>query len=754
MSGIILWSFRISIFVGFLCLYVKTLYASVPPGDSGEIILVAHHLGVAHPPGYPTFTLLSHISINVLGHFFPDSSVAWRVNAFNALCGALAALGLFEAALAITKSPLAAMYAGAMWAASPIVWQYAITAEVFSLNNLFATWLIVFALWFDDHPSQRRLLASAFVSGLAMTNQHTIALFQIPLIAWAGWRAFRTGILSVKLVLQAAAAYVAGLLPYAYLVAASFRKPSFTWGDSRTLPGFVRHVLRQEYGTFDLAPYQPDETVLGRIGTGVAKYIGEFATNESLPVVGLILSVAGLLVLWRLRKDAPQEAVNTVSTSPRRDDAERKKPALKKVQPRKTPLVADRWSIGPMLCASWVFYTVFFHWRANLSLENNLYRGVSMRFWQQPNVILFLSQAVGLHFAVHRLFSKAGASSAKMILSLVVIAAISWQIQRSFAALDESRNSFTEMFGRAILRPLPPNSILLTKGDLMVNSARYVLGSEGFQAGNVTIIDQEMFTYPWYLEMHGDEWRSRGIVFPGTHYHVRGKGHFNMKTFLDANYEKFKIFIAGGWKDGDPSPEPSYFLLPHGLTWRVIRDFEKIQASKNYKDRFFSWCAVGWNALPRPDELPDVIHKYTPESWEAVIHNDILESHVRWSVHFLTELVQHPEWTGTEIDAWLHSTVRIYEFYEKNASPEIDIAFIFRNRGVAYLEGFKRHPSNANLAISGSQDYKEFIKRAQLSLKRMRNPAERKETEESIEVVKVAITQIDAHLEKTRRHPV
>ena len=45
-----------------------------------------------------------------------------------------------------------------------------------------------------------------------------------------------------------------GLVPYVYLpLSASLRSGRWTWGDQTTLAGFIKHFLRQEYGTFDLA---------------------------------------------------------------------------------------------------------------------------------------------------------------------------------------------------------------------------------------------------------------------------------------------------------------------------------------------------------------------------------------------------------------------------------------------------------------------------------------------------------------------
>src|SRR6476469_318386 len=68
-----------------LFLYSSTLAPTVTLVDSGELIVAAHSLGVAHPPGFPFYLMLAHLVSLV-----PVGNVATRVNFASALFAALA----------------------------------------------------------------------------------------------------------------------------------------------------------------------------------------------------------------------------------------------------------------------------------------------------------------------------------------------------------------------------------------------------------------------------------------------------------------------------------------------------------------------------------------------------------------------------------------------------------------------------------------------------------------------------------------
>ena len=144
-------------------------------GDGGELITAAVTLGVPHPPGYPTYVLLGKLI-----SFLPIEPVAYRFHLFSALCTAGAA-GLITATVlklssesAKSSSPLLASVPGLLFAFSPLVWQQAVVAEVYSLNLL----MVAAFLW--ALLGEQNSLFIGYLLGLSFTT-HLTSLFLIPL---------------------------------------------------------------------------------------------------------------------------------------------------------------------------------------------------------------------------------------------------------------------------------------------------------------------------------------------------------------------------------------------------------------------------------------------------------------------------------------------------------------------------------------------------------------------------------------------
>src|ERR1041385_226215 len=159
----------------------------LPGGDSGELIAVAASGGVAHPPGYPLYTMLAGLWLRVL----PLGEPALRLNVFSALCSALAAAVLAIAVRRLTRSGAAGVLAAWSWTFAAQTFRWSLVAEVFPLNALLGA-CVLLALVSAPAPG---VVALAFLCTLAVAHHHTLLLLSVPAFAVTAQRAFaeRTG---------------------------------------------------------------------------------------------------------------------------------------------------------------------------------------------------------------------------------------------------------------------------------------------------------------------------------------------------------------------------------------------------------------------------------------------------------------------------------------------------------------------------------------------------------------------------------
>jgi hypothetical protein len=132
-----------------LALYVTTLAPSVARlfDDSLEFPLVVQRLAIAHPTGYPLYTLLAKLF--TLG---PWHNVAWAVNLLSAVAGAVAVALVYLVARQLTRRRWSALLGAAALAVSPVFWSQAVIAEVYTLNAVFVAGLLWLALRWAQRP--------------------------------------------------------------------------------------------------------------------------------------------------------------------------------------------------------------------------------------------------------------------------------------------------------------------------------------------------------------------------------------------------------------------------------------------------------------------------------------------------------------------------------------------------------------------------------------------------------------------------
>ncbi len=501
---------------------MRTLAPTVAGGDSGELITVAHTLGVAHPPGYPLYTLLAKLFTLI-----PIGTIAWRVNLFSAACGAGAATILFLAAARWSGSLWAALAAASLFAFSPRVWPHAVTTEVFALNNVFSAGLIYLTVRFSEavtepgHTNEERLRTARLVAsvlffwiGLGLTNHHTLIFYAIPaaLLVLASGPAMRTP----RQIGIFASCSLVGLLPYAYIPLASRRVPLMSWGDQTTVSGFLDHLLRREYGTFRLGVQEQAPNLTERLAAYVS---GSFA---DLFWIVPFLAVAGVILVRR-----------------RRDTA-----------------LLWCW-VGAL-----VFFLVTFNALANGPLEPGVSRFVEGRFWQQPHLLLCVFAASGLAAIAERL----GTRGAKALPVVAVAVAIAQPVA-NFHEQDKSGAVQIHEFLKNILDSAPPQALLLETGDYIYHGLRYLQIVEGYRT-DVRVLDQMVLAYGWHQRLAQKYFPD--VVFPGIRLlpHAERGGAYGMKAFFDANRDRRPIYLCDVnlWEDA----RASYTPWPSGVVDLIL----------------------------------------------------------------------------------------------------------------------------------------------------------------------------------------
>ncbi|HJQ24896.1 MAG TPA: DUF2723 domain-containing protein [Blastocatellia bacterium] len=337
------------VFAAAITLYVVTLAPTVTLVDSGELILAAKTLGVAHPPGFPLYVLLAHFFT-----WLPLGSIAARVNFASAVFAALAAATLTQVAaemlLSINSLPffsdkpkrgerksrkpaakpesgaavadgfghwamvVGCVMTGLLFAFSRTLWAYATITEVYTLNALLIA--VIFFLMFgwrrrilDERaasgktlriakvasPHDRWLNAAAFMFGLAMGVHHVSVAVTLPAFALLVFSTEGYGFFASKRLMRAALFAFAGLIAiYLYLPIVASTKPLLNWGDPHSLERIWWHVTGKQYQTF----FEFSPAIIGKQFKVFLTLIGREFNPTWLPLA-LLLALTGLVALFK-----------------------------------------------------------------------------------------------------------------------------------------------------------------------------------------------------------------------------------------------------------------------------------------------------------------------------------------------------------------------------------------------------------------------------------------------------------------------
>ncbi len=237
-------------------LYLLTAAPGVQYTDSGELAAACTTFGVAHPTGYPLFTLLGHAwsllpwsspiaGLNILAALLVASGVALTYLVARVLVARVAPTRDVRA------HDLVAAGTALLVGCSATVWAQATSIEVYALNfvllagTLYAT---LRSIESDNH--HRWTMLAGLMFGLMLTN-HVSSVTLAPgfVLLWLSGSQPRSARLRAwkHLVFPA----VAALALYAILPLRSAQEPPINWGMvHRDMHAFLYHVKGKQFGVW------------------------------------------------------------------------------------------------------------------------------------------------------------------------------------------------------------------------------------------------------------------------------------------------------------------------------------------------------------------------------------------------------------------------------------------------------------------------------------------------------------------------
>lgn len=446
--------------VSLLVVFGNTVAPDVTFEDSGELITAASRGGVAHPPGYPLFTMIAHVFT-----FLPFGTVAYRVNLVSVVFMAIGcALIGGSVRLILTQfwnddgrtfrwlSNVASWSAAMLAGLALDVWRQAVITEVYGLHAAFIGLITLLCLVWFFFPDRRPkyYAAIAFVSALSMTNHPTtIVLAPAILVAFAleDWSFVRNW----KHQTMGVVCFAAGLIPLIYLPMASGFDPVLDWGNPENFTNFWRVITR--------AQYESDSAHSARAFFSQFKWYRELLFSQWLPWV-LMWAIPAAVVLFRKKF--------TIALF----------------------LVILLIGLGPW--TTWITNFDLLTMDPAVIRENKALVAV---FYIPSYMVLAALIAIGMYVSSRWL----PAAVRVPYLVTISIVLLGWAGVRNYARADMSEHRYARAYAENLMAVVPPESVVFTNWDPFSFPLMYLQLVEHWRT-DVVVIDQELLRRSWYVE--------------------------------------------------------------------------------------------------------------------------------------------------------------------------------------------------------------------------------------------------------------
>lgn len=444
-------------------LYLLTMAPTIGHTDSGELDAVAYTYGVAHPTGYPLFTLLGWLvtrlpfgtpalQMNVLCLLFVvGSAFVWAhfLREFFIQMRTSVKKGDSSYALRIKVANLSGTIAGTLMLCFGRTWWFQSTSsEVYSLQCLllmFMLWSLLKA-WYVKEKVFRAWAIFALALALCFTN-HLTAIVLLPGTLYLFFARFGFKLQSLKQGLGLVGIGFGVLVVfYGTLLLVAQSDPAYNWGNPEDWPRLWHHISGKQ---FSVMMFQGSKAFGKNFVAYLNRLPNEFGWDLIWPKIPIWIGL-GAMVFQGM----------TYALQRRRE-----------------------WAI---------FFGIGFlsnvFWAANYSIKD-----------PEP-YFLFSFITIAFLGAMLLRWSWIGMKKIAPYLTGAFVIVIGFQVFWNYGVTNQRGAWQYEDYARVSLASVPKDAIIISKAwDVFVGPASYLQGCEGFRE-DVTIVDYSLLhDRHWYV---------------------------------------------------------------------------------------------------------------------------------------------------------------------------------------------------------------------------------------------------------------
>lgn len=247
------------LFLSSFFLYLKTLCPGVYFGDSGELIAMAHTLGIPHPTGFPLYILISKIFLLI-----PIANPAFKMNLMSAFFAASSVALIYACAILAFKDSddkntkyASAIFSGVLFMFSYTLWSQSGIARIYSLNAFFClAALASYLKYTQDNSPAKYLWLLAFLTGLGFGLHFSFAILSALLWLFIALRYKKELIKKLPVLFFFLSA---GLSVYIYIFVRGLSDTLLSWKTFTRITDFFGYFTQKDYSakmlTRDLLGY-------------------------------------------------------------------------------------------------------------------------------------------------------------------------------------------------------------------------------------------------------------------------------------------------------------------------------------------------------------------------------------------------------------------------------------------------------------------------------------------------------------------